>query len=113
MKPIGGYFLITRDDLSWPPSNMVEGVGRIRVWDETLTLPRHGGLLVGRRELRQVFNDTETETLWLITGAPEKELGTGESLDLNLVYPVDPRATPEQVGGVIWPPKEFSKGENL
>ncbi|HTI70976.1 MAG TPA: cupin domain-containing protein, partial [Candidatus Limnocylindria bacterium] len=33
---------------------VVEGVGRIRVGSETLTLPKHGGLLVGPNELRQV-----------------------------------------------------------
>src|SRR5881296_1560275 len=37
---------------------VVEGVGRIRVGEETLTVPRHGGILIGPRLLRQVFNDT-------------------------------------------------------
>ena len=40
---------------------VLEGVGRIRVGDETLTVPKHGGVLVGPDQLRQVFNDTETE----------------------------------------------------
>src|SRR3989454_3513536 len=52
---------------------VVEGVGRIRVDGETLTVPKHGGVLVGPRQLRQVFNDTETDVLWLIVGAPEAE----------------------------------------
>ena len=53
---------------------VVEGVGRIRVGDETLTIPRLGGILVGPSVLRQIFNDSDAETLWLIVGAPEKEL---------------------------------------
>src|SRR5882672_7398745 len=35
---------------------VLEGVG-----NETLTVPRYGGVLVGSDQLRQVFNDTETE----------------------------------------------------
>src|SRR5438270_8205102 len=50
---------------------VVEGTGRIRIEDETLTVPRYGGVLVGPRLLRQVFNDTHSEVLWLIIGAPE------------------------------------------
>lgn len=34
--------------------------------------------------MRQVFNDTETEVLWLIIGAPEKEFGPGEDFDIKL-----------------------------
>src|ERR1044071_8706196 len=51
---------------------VVVGVGRMRVGDETLTVPKHGGVLVGPGQLRQVFNDTENDVLWLIIGAPEE-----------------------------------------
>src|SRR5256712_10175062 len=37
---------------------VVEGVGRIRVGDETLTVPEHGGGLVGPNPMRQVFSRT-------------------------------------------------------
>jgi mannose-6-phosphate isomerase-like protein (cupin superfamily) len=67
---------------------VVEGVGRIRIGDKTLTVPKNGGVLVGPEQLRQVFNDTETEVLWLIIGAPEKELEASETLDQKLLYPV-------------------------
>src|SRR5262249_23307267 len=33
---------------------VLEGTGRMRVGNETLTLPKHGGVLVGPNELRQV-----------------------------------------------------------
>src|SRR3974390_1954587 len=51
---------------------VLEGTGRMRVGGETLTVPRYGGVLVGPDQLRQVFNDTDTEVLWLIVGAPEE-----------------------------------------
>ena len=70
---------------------MLEGTGRMRVGDETLTVPKYGGVLVGPEQLRQVFNDTDDEVLWLIVGAPE-ELeflqGSKSKMDLSLIYPV-------------------------
>ena len=51
---------------------VLEGVGRMRVGDEMLTVPRYGGVLVGPDQLRQVFNNNDTEVLWLIVGAPEE-----------------------------------------
>jgi mannose-6-phosphate isomerase-like protein (cupin superfamily) len=88
---------------------VLEGVGRLRVGDETLTVPRHGGVLVGPDQLRQVFNDTDAEVLWLIIGAPE-ELeflqGSKSQMDLSLIYPTDPTQLPKELAGVQWPPKE-------
>ena len=84
---------------------VVEGVGRIRVGEETLTVPRYGGVLVGPRLLRQVFNDTESEVLWLIVGAPEAECEPNETLDMSQIYPVDPTQLPPELKGVDWPPK--------
>jgi mannose-6-phosphate isomerase-like protein (cupin superfamily) len=84
---------------------VLEGVGRMRIADETITVPKHGGVLVGPEVLRQIFNDTEAETLWLIVGAPEKELEPGEELDQKLVYPVDPKQLPVELSGDVWPPK--------
>jgi len=84
---------------------VVEGVGRIRVDDQTLTVPKHGGVLVGPQQLRQVFNDTDTEVLWLIVGAPENELEPGETHDLKKFYPVDPKQLPKELDGAVWPPQ--------
>ena len=53
--------------------------------------------------MRQVFNDTETQVLWLIIGAPEKELEAGETLDQKLLYPVDPMQLPKELDGIAWP----------
>jgi mannose-6-phosphate isomerase-like protein (cupin superfamily) len=88
---------------------VLEGTGRLRVGDETLTVPRHGGVLVGPDQLRQVFNDTDAEVLWLIIGARE-ELeflqGSKSKMDLSLIYPTDPKQLPKELAGVEWPPKE-------
>ncbi|MEA3208888.1 MAG: hypothetical protein QOE70_1945 [Chthoniobacter sp.] len=104
---------------------VLEGVGRIRIspahqtpvvpsassiggW-ETLTVPKHGGVLVGPEQLRQVFNDTDAETLWLIVGAPEELefLPTAPiKPDLSLIYPEDPTQLPPELAGKQWPPKE-------
>lgn len=86
---------------------VLEGTGRMRVGEQTLTVPRYGGVLVGPNELRQVFNDTETEVLWLIIGAPE-ELeflpGATTKPDMSLIYPVDPKQLPKELAGAQWPP---------
>ena len=42
---------------------VLEGTDRIRIGEETLTLSKYGGVLVGPDQLRQVFNDTEEEVL--------------------------------------------------
>lgn len=79
---------------------VLEGTGRMRVGDETLTVPKHGAVLVGPEELRQVFNDTDTDVLWLIVGAPE-ELeflkGSNSKTNLTRFYPVDPTQLPPEL----------------
>lgn len=87
---------------------VLEGTGRLRVGEETLTVPKHGGVLVGPEQLRQVFNDTEEEVLWLIIGAPE-ELeflkGSLSQTDLSGFYPADPKQLPPELHGSVWPPE--------
>ncbi len=87
---------------------VLEGVGRMRIGAETLTVPKHGGVLVGPEELRQVFNDTDEDVLWLIVGAPE-ELeflqGSEASIDLTPFYPVEPTQLPPELAATDWPPK--------
>jgi mannose-6-phosphate isomerase-like protein (cupin superfamily) len=95
---------------------VLEGTGRIRVGDETLTVPKYGGVLVGPNELRQVFNDTDADVLWLILGAPEELefLQASKShIDLSQFYPVDPKQLPDELAGVKWPPEiESAPGES-
>ena len=86
---------------------VLEGMGRMRIGEETLTVPKHGGVLVGPQELRQVFNDTDADALWLIVGGPE-ELeflqGSKSRVDLSLFYPEDPKQLPPELEGRQWPP---------
>jgi len=87
---------------------VLEGMGRIRIGENTLTAPKYGAVLVGPEQLRQVFNDTETDVLWLIVGAPEEtEFMPGVKIkpDMSLSYPVDPTQLPKELAGVQWPPK--------
>lgn len=88
---------------------VLEGTGRMRVGGETLTVPRYGGVWVKPEMLRQVFNDTGEEVLWLIIGAPE-ELeflqGSQSQMDLSLIYPVDPKQLPPELAGAPWPPAD-------
>jgi len=84
---------------------VIEGTGRIRVGDETVTVPKHGGILVGPQVLRQVFNDTDSEVLWLIVSAPDAEFEPGKPPDLTQIYPVDPKQLPKELDGREWPPK--------
>lgn len=148
-----GYHLITPEDLSWRPSNLMkipnadflertgsekmgarlwrmppksantvhkhmraeefyfvlEGTGRLRIGNETVTVPKHGGVWVAPELIRQVFNDTDEEVLWLIFGAPEEMeflLGSKSQMDLSLIYPTDPTELPKELDGVEWPPNE-------
>ena len=75
--------------------------------DETLTVPntRRARWL---EQLRQVFNDTDAEVLWLIVGAPEElELlpGAKTKPDMSVIYPVDPKQLPKELAGAEWPPQ--------
>src|SRR6266581_8191039 len=81
---------------------VLEGTGRLRVGDETLTVPKYGAVLVGPDQLRQVFNDTDAEVLWLIVGAPEEtELLPGSKTrhDMSLIYRVDLKQLPKELVG--------------
>jgi mannose-6-phosphate isomerase-like protein (cupin superfamily) len=87
---------------------VLEGVGRMRIGDKTLTVPRYGGVLVGPGQLRQVFKDTDSDVLWLIVAVPEETefLPRPKTKpDMSLIYPVDPKQLPEELAGVEWPPK--------
>jgi uncharacterized cupin superfamily protein len=83
---------------------VLEGVGRIRVDGRTYTMKKHEGLHVWPEQMRQIFNDSETEVTWLIVGAPDNEIPKGEKPDLSKFYPSDPQELPPELQGVPWPP---------
>jgi uncharacterized cupin superfamily protein len=81
---------------------LLEGTGRVRVDDELLTLEPLSALLVEPEHVRQLFNDTETDALWLVAGAPPEGISsTLEMTDDQLAwrYPDGPKALPPELGG--------------
>jgi len=88
--------------VSWEFYFLLEGLGRIRVGGTTVTVPRYGCVLVSPRLLRQVFNDTPDEALWLIVAAPQ-EGPSGTKMDTSQFYPQDPKSLPPELAGRIWP----------
>jgi uncharacterized cupin superfamily protein len=65
---------------------VLEGTGRIRVDDDLLELPRLSSVLVGPDSVRQVFNDTDQEALWLIFGTPNEVASTLELSEEQIAY---------------------------
>jgi uncharacterized cupin superfamily protein len=80
---------------------VLEGTGRIRVEDELLTLEPLSALLVDPETVRQVFNDTPAEVLWLVVGTPSEAADTLEMSEETLawMYPDGPEAPPPELAG--------------
>lgn len=85
---------------------VLEGTGRLRVGDEVLTLSPLSAVLVDPDQVRQPFNDTESEQLWLVVGAPPGPANTLEMSEAELaeLYPDGPRALPAELGGGTYEP---------
>lgn len=79
---------------------VLEGTGRLRVDDELLTLSVHGAVLVEPDSVRQLFNDTDADQLWLVVGAPPEAANTLEMSPKQLawLYPDGPQALPPELG---------------
>src|SRR6266508_3345649 len=65
---------------------VLEGTGRVRVDDELLTLEPLSALLVEPEHVRQVFNDTDADALWLVVGAPPEAASTLEMSDDDIAH---------------------------
>src|SRR3954451_16227765 len=78
---------------------VLEGRGRIRVGDDLLTLEPLSALYVEADTVRQVFNDTEADALWLVVGAPPEAANTLEMTPEQLaqLYPDGPKALPPEL----------------
>ena len=78
---------------------VLEGTGRIRVDGELLTLTPLSSLLVGPEGVRQVFNDTDEDVLWLVVGSPLEAANSLEMSEQTLahVYPDGPKALPREL----------------
>lgn len=79
---------------------LLEGDGRARVGDEVLTFAKGDTILVEPDTVRQLFNDTDSDQLWLVFGAPREAANTLEMTeeDLAYMYPDGPKALPPELG---------------
>jgi quercetin dioxygenase-like cupin family protein len=78
---------------------LLEGKGRIRVDQGLHTLEPLSSLLVDPGEIRQLFNDTDTDQLWLVVGAPPEPANTLEMTTEELAwrYPDGTKALPPEL----------------
>lgn len=78
---------------------LLEGEGRVRLGGEVLTLAPLDTMLVEAGTVRQLFNDTGTDQLWLVVGAPAEPANTLEMSEEQLreLYPDGPRAMPPEL----------------
>ena len=78
---------------------LLEGTGKLRVEDELLVLEPMDSVLVDPETVRQPFNDTDADQLWLIFGAPTEHADT-TSMDEELIawmYPDGPKTLPPEL----------------
>ncbi len=82
---------------------LLEGRGRVRVdEEEPLTLEPLDALLVEPSSVRQLFNDTDADQLWLVVGAPREAIASTLEMSeqqLREMYPDGPKALPPELGG--------------
>jgi quercetin dioxygenase-like cupin family protein len=80
---------------------LLEGTGRVRIGDDVLTLAPLSALVVEPRTVRQVFNDTDADALWLVVGAPPEAANTLEMSEETLadLYPDGTTAMPPELSG--------------
>ncbi len=78
---------------------VLEGTGRLRVGDDLLSLSTLSAVLVDPETVRQPFNDTHADQLWLVVGAPPEPANTLEMSedDLAWLYPDGPGALPPEL----------------
>jgi quercetin dioxygenase-like cupin family protein len=91
---------------------VLEGTGRLRVGNEVLTLSPLDAVFVEPEEVRQPFNDTDADQLWLVMGAPPEAANTLEMSEQTLaaMYPDGPRALPPELGGGTYEPADEEPG---
>ena len=79
---------------------LLEGTGRARVDGELLTLDPFSAFAVEPRTVRQIFNDTDRDALWLVCGAPPERFKSVAELPPGMVQdllPDGPGALPPEL----------------
>jgi quercetin dioxygenase-like cupin family protein len=74
---------------------LLEGRGRLRVDGELLTLAPLTAVAVDPESVRQAFNDTDADQLWLIVGAPAEP--PPDAADRAYMYPDGATALPPEL----------------
>lgn len=71
----------------------------MRVADDLLTLEPLSAVLIEPEMVRQPFNDTGADQLWLVVGAPPEPASTLAMSDQELawIYPDGPKALPPEL----------------
>lgn len=78
---------------------LLEGTGKLRVGNDLIELEPMDAVLVDPGTVRQPFNDTDADQLWLIFGAPTEHADT-TTMDEELLawmYPDGPKAMPPEL----------------
>jgi uncharacterized cupin superfamily protein len=80
---------------------LLEGTGRMHVGDDVLTLEPLSAVLVDPETVRQLFNDSDADQLWLIFGTPNEVASTLEMTEEEIEerYPDGLKALPPELGG--------------
>jgi mannose-6-phosphate isomerase-like protein (cupin superfamily) len=81
---------------------LLEGRGRMRIDDDLVELEPLSAVLVEPEHVRQLFNDTEADALWLVVGAPPEAVTSTLEMseeELAIRYPEGPKALPPELGG--------------
>jgi quercetin dioxygenase-like cupin family protein len=78
---------------------LLEGTGKLRVDDELLELGPLDTVWAEPEHVRQLFNDTDADQLWLVVGAPPEAANTLEMSreQLEALYPDGPQALPPEL----------------
>ncbi len=78
---------------------LLEGTGKLRVDGELLTLEPLSAVYVEPESIRQPFNDTDQDQLWLVVGAPQEAANTLEMTEetLAFLYPDGAKALPPEL----------------
>ncbi len=78
---------------------VLEGTGRMRIGEDVHALEPHSSALVQPDVVRQLFNDTDEDALWLVVGAPPEPANTLEMTpdQLAFLYPDGPKALPPEL----------------
>jgi uncharacterized cupin superfamily protein len=81
---------------------LLEGRGRMRIGDAVLSVDPLSAVRVDPDDVRQVFNDTDADALWLIAGAPPESFplsAEAHTAELAHLYPDGVTALPPELAG--------------